>query len=817
MKRFLNLALLVAIPAILLADTRTNPPTIQETSPLAVTRGLTTELKIEGINLVGAREILFDDPAVKGKILHVNRLGEFVGSFIGSNGAPSTVNRGDPPPLNEVAIEVEVGSEAKLGLYSFRLVTKEGTTNTGKISVEPFYGARPEIEPNDTLQDVLLQDAYIFPPAIISGTLRKPGDIDYLPFEAHAGEEFVLHMSAAELGSKLRWKIALMNAQGTTVASRSVADTAREPILAYRIPSGGKYYVAVSDIERGGSQGHFYRLKIGSYPYLTGVHPLGIPEGESTQITLRGHNLGDQRTITVDGKSDYRAMARQDIRPNLDLGFPHNELKIAVGKHSEVTEDDRGASPDSAMALNVPVTVNGKVSGFSQDQTPDEDYYRFSAQKGTEYTIEVEARRLGSPLDSTLEILDGNGNLVPQIKARAELRTEIELSDHNSVRSALRINAPQEKGFRVGDYVMIGGEILRISALPRGPDDGTVFISLGGRRIGYFNTTPEAQALGTAVYKVSLDAPDAELQPNGLPQRVFFYHNDDGGPGYGKDSRLSFTAPDDDDYFIRLRDLRGQQGEDYAYRLIVREASPDFQLSVSPANPNLPRGGGATVTVTALRYDGFDGPIEVEVRDLPSGIRATRETIVPGESSTVLTLFADPDADLEYAVPLHVVGRSEVQGKSVERVANADDKLRYIALTEPADLAVEVESPEVELEAGSKTTIAVRVTRSKGFKGRVPIAITNLPFGVRVTDVGLNGVLVTEEETRREFVLEALPDVEPTERLIAVSGTVETRSPIRPTYAAEPFKLKVVSRKVTRAAAASSRGAKSSASSAGQQ
>lgn len=816
MKRFLNLALLVAIPAILLADTRTNPPTIQETSPLAVTRGLTTELKIEGINLVGAREILFDDPAVQGRILHVNTLGEFVGTFIGSNGAPSTVNRGDPPPLNEVALEVEVDSEAKLGLYSFRLVTKEGTTNTGKISVEPFYGARPEIEPNDTLQDVLLQDAYIFPPAIITGTLRKPGDVDYLPFEAQAGEEFVLHMSAAELGSKLRWKIALMNAQGTTVASRSVADTAREPVLAYRIPSGGKYYVVISDIERGGSKVHFYRLKIGSYPYLTGVHPLGVPEGESTQITLQGHNLGDQRTITVDGKSDYRAMARQDIRPDLDLGFPHNELKIAVGKYPEVTEDDRGASPDSATAIDAPVTVNGRVSGFSKDQTADEDYYRFSAKKGREYTIEVEARRLGSLLDSTLEILDGNGNLVPQIKARAELRTEIELRDHDSVQSALRISAPEEKGFRVGDYVMIGSEILRISALPRGPDDGTVFISLGRSRIGYFNTTPEAQALGTAVYKVSLHAPDAKLQPNGLPQRVFFYQNDDGGPGYDKDSRLSFTAPDDGDYFIRLRDLRGQQGEDYTYRLTVREASPDFHLSVSPANPNLPRGGGATVTVTALRYDGFDGPIEVEVRDLPPGIRATGETIVPGENSTVLTLFADPDADLEYAVPLHVVGRSELRGKSIERVANADDKLRYIALTEPADLAVEIESPEVELEAGSKTAIAVRVTRRNGFRGRVPIAITNLPFGVRVTDVGLNGVLVTEDETRREFVLEALPGVEPTERLIAVSGTVETRSPLRPTYAAEPFKLKVVSRKVSRVAEDSSRSTKSSASSAGQ-
>ena len=792
MKRCSILALLLLAPSIVLADKRTNPPTIQETSPLAVTRGLTTELKVKGINLVGAKQVLFDDPAVSGKILHVNTLGEFVGRFIGSNGTVSTIDRGDPPPLNEVSIEVEVDAEAKLGLYAFRVVTQDGITNGGKIGVEPFYGARPEIEPNDTLQDVLLQDAYVFPPAIITGRLRRPGDVDYLPFEAPAGEEFVFHITAAELGSKLRWKMALVDDQGTTVASRSVVDPNREPVLAYRIPADGKYYLAISDIERGGSQEHFYRLKIGSYPYLTGVQPLGVPEGRTSEVTLRGHNLGEQRTVTVEGRSEYAAMARRDVRPELDIGYPHNERRLAVGRYAEKVEEERGSSAGAAMPLSVPVTVNGRVSGFSKDLAPDEDYYRFAAKKGREYVVEVEARRLGSPLDSVLEILDADGNLVPQIKARAELKTEIELRDQNSVTRALRINTPEEKGFRVGDYVMVGNEILRISALPRGPDDGTVFMSLGGQRIGYFNTTPEAQALGTAVYKVSLHEPGVKLQPNGLPQRIFHYRNDDGGPGYGKDSLLRFRAPADGEYLIRLRDLRGEQGEDYAYRLTLREATPDFQLSVSPANPILPRGGGATVTVTALRYDGFDGPIAVEARDLPEGITATSETIVPGESSTVLTLFADADADLERAVPLRVVGAGDLQGEQAERTANADDKLRYIALSESADLEVEVEVPEVELEAGSKTTVAVRVKRRNGFEGRVPIAIMNLPFGVRVTDVGLNGVLITEDESRREFVLEALPDVEPTERLVAVSGSVEVRSPLRPSYAAKPFKLRVI-------------------------
>ena len=153
MKRLLTAILIWGCATTAFADPRINPPTIQKTSPPAVTRGLAAEVKVEGINLVGTTEVLFDDPAIKGRLLHVNALGEFIGKFVGSNGLRSTVNRGDPPPLNEVTIEVKADSDAKLGLYRFRLVTNAGTTNTGIVSVEPFYGARPEIEPNDTLQE----------------------------------------------------------------------------------------------------------------------------------------------------------------------------------------------------------------------------------------------------------------------------------------------------------------------------------------------------------------------------------------------------------------------------------------------------------------------------------------------------------------------------------------------------------------------------------------------------------------------------------------------------------------------------------------
>jgi hypothetical protein len=72
------------------------------------------------------------------------------------------------------------------------------------------------------------------------------------------------------------------------------------------------------------------------------------------------------------------------------------------------------------------------------------------------------------------------------------------------------------------------------------------------------------------------------------------------------------------------------------------------------------------------------------------------------------------------------------------------------------------------------------------------VEVRNLPPRVRVLDVGLNGVLITEDESRRSFTIEALPVAEPVDQLIYVSGVVETRSSQQSSYAsAEPILLHV--------------------------
>jgi hypothetical protein len=72
------------------------------------------------------------------------------------------------------------------------------------------------------------------------------------------------------------------------------------------------------------------------------------------------------------------------------------------------------------------------------------------------------------------------------------------------------------------------------------------------------------------------------------------------------------------------------------------------------------------------------------------------------------------------------------------------------------------------------------------------VEVRNLPPRVRVLDVGLNGVLINENEKQRSFKIEALPSAQPIEQWIYVSGRIETRSPLATSYAAsQPILLRI--------------------------
>jgi hypothetical protein len=552
--------------------------------------------------------------------------------------------------------------------------------------------------------------------------------------------------------------------------------------FAHKFDKAGTYYIRISDYQQSGRGSHAYRIKVGNFPLAISAYPLGVQRGKTAEVSFRGYHLND---LKMQVKGEPGANQEEDtlmVRPEAKGGKSFGEVKLAIGNDPEVFSTGKNTAAAMAQQVTLPVTVNGKIA--------TENYFRFHAQKGQKLILDVMARRLGSELDSVIEVLDAKGAPIERATIRSVLETSTVLRDHDSATAGIRIQSPT--GLNVGDYLMMGNEIVRLDAMPRGPDDDAVMESFGGKRLAFFGTSPETQALDRSVYKVQIHPPGKQFSPNGLPLVRLYYRNDDGGPAYGKDSMLDFTAPADGDYVVKIRDVRGVGGDDYAYRLNIREPRPDFRLAVNPRNPNVPSGGTIPLTVTAMRTDRFNGRIEVALEGLPSGLKATTGVIMPGQVSTTILLSADADAKLTSAIPLKVSGKAQTTAAVLAHYANPEDKLKMIALMPKSDIVLTAETKEVTLEAGGTSDVLVSLLRQNGFGGRVPVEVRNLPPRVRVLDVGLNGVLITEDEKKRSFTLEALPSVEPIEQMIYVSGLVETRSNQQNSYAAvQPILLKV--------------------------
>lgn len=761
---------------------RTTPPTINSVSPLGIPRGATTELTVEGLNLAKASQVFFSRTGIQARILRIKELPDLPDIRLGSNGTISTVDLGPLPPRNEVTLELAVSPDADIGEVGFRLQTPLGTSPEGRFLIEPYYGESGDREPNDTPEDAV----ETFTPAILVGTISKPGDVDYYKIHARAGEQLVFENGAAMLGSSLQPVVSIYDSAQALVKEYGLNGGDSAKWFAHRFDKEGTYYIKVADYEEGGSKKHFYRIKAGKFPLALSAYPLGLEKGSTAQVALSGYDLGPGK-ITVKGEpspEDERAVI---VRPKAPTGNAFNEIKLALGSEPEIESNGKNSSTGTAQPVEIPVTVNGRLSAGEND-------FRFHARKGEKLVFEVNGRRLGSHLDSLLEVLDAKGNPVERATVRCILETSTTLFDANSSGSGIRILSPT--GFAVGDDVMTGAEIIQVAAMPRGPDDDMRFESFEGQRLGLLDTTPEAHAIDTPVYKVKIFPPGTSFVSNGLPLVHLPYRNDDGGPGYGKDSRLRFTAPADGDYILRLRDVRGLKGDDYAYRLTLRPPAPDFMLSVNPRNPNVPAGGRIPVEVTALRLDDFDGAIDVSLQDLPAGLTAAKGVIEPGQVSTTLILSAEENAQLARAVPLKVLGKAKAGSRDLAHWANPDDHLKLIALTPKPDITMEAKTREVVLEPGKTATVEVAIQRNNNFGGRVPVEVYNLPPRVIVSDVGLNGVLIHENENQRTFVLQALPNAEPSDQPIVLSGNIETRADGQQTeYASQPILLKVSAKK----------------------
>lgn len=220
----------------------------------------------------------------------------------------------------------------------------------------------------------------------------------------------------------------------------------------------------------------------------------------------------------------------------------------------------------------------------------------------------------------------------------------------------------------------------------------------------------------------------------------------EGGPEFDDrthDPFYQFVAPAEGTYRILIREGQSSLVNDPAltYRLVIRPATPDFQLAAVAADASgavfLRKGGREAVRVVAFRRDGFDGPIHVTATGLPNGVTASELTIGPASHSGLLVLTAAAGAPGGIG-QLQIVGKAVVAGKELTRSARPGHPLQPVLFTQPNNPG----QPSLL----SRLTDSLPVAVSEAEKARVVLTLADPP----VIETARGGVVKLKYTVTRE-------------------------------------------------------------------
>jgi hypothetical protein len=737
-------------------------PEITSSSPRTLERGKPTRINVLGKHLANA-EVTVSDPKVT-----------------------ATVEPGDTP--DRLTLVVTAPADRPRGDISVTIKTAGGVTAARTIFVDDL----PQLPVRDA-GAALDTSAQAVPslPITIDAEIRAPGDTDAFKVRVAKGRTVVCDLAAGSLGSKLNPTVTVADSSGKLLPVETDG-TERDPVIVFTAPADADYTIRVADLEAAGSAEHRYRMSVGEFAWVAGVRPMIVPPNASSKVRLVGWNLPTGVDLTV--TSGAVGMVAVPTAPGQRF---RAAPQVRIGAADVVAEAEPNADPTSATRMPAPGTAVGVIEA-PRDGVPDRDHFRFVSKKGESWILETEAGRLGSPADTRIDVLDASGRPVERVWLQAVRDSVIEFRNINSTQLEIRCLNWEE--MELNELMYLRGEISRLFRMPQGPDSGFLFYAQNGRRRTYFDSTPTAHALADPVYIVRPHPPGTELVPNGLPTFRLHYANDDASDGsIGRDSRLTFTAPADGEYVVRIGDSRERGGDRFGYRLIVRRPEPDFSVSLVGVNPTVNRGSGRELTFVANRVDGFDGEIRVELTGLPPGFTISSPiTIEAGHSEARAVLFARADAPEPTAAnwaSAKISASAVVDGEPVSkdvalstRQAPTDprsSRIRFppkrsrtvndlgkITLAPKPKLLVRMEPAEVAIEPGGTANVELIVERA-GFNDKIQFAVDNLPHGVIVDNIGLNGILIPAGQSRRTMTLAARNWVGETSRPFFAIAQVE--------------------------------------------
>jgi len=298
-------------------------------------------------------------------------------------------------------IELTIDPDATPGDRELRLIAPAGLTNPMCFQV----GTVPEYD-----QKELNPATPLTLPALVNGQIL-PAEVDRIRFRARSGQRLVLQAQVRQLIPYMAdavpgWfqaVIALYDAQGRQLACTDHYQFDQDPILLYEVPADAEYQLEIRDSIYRGREDFVYRVSIGEQPFITQLFPLGGQTGVATSAAISGWNLPEGQ-LTLDTEPGGIAIRQTALRSEDAVS---NNVLYAVDSLPECGEIKPNDTAQTAQPVTLPIVVNGRI-----ERPGVAAVYRFQGRAGDEVVAEVQARRLGSPLDSLLRLTDAAGKVL---------------------------------------------------------------------------------------------------------------------------------------------------------------------------------------------------------------------------------------------------------------------------------------------------------------------------------------------------------------------------------------------------------------------
>ena len=401
-----------------------------------------------------------------------------------------------------------------------------------------------------------------------------------------------------------------------------------------------------------------------------------------------------------------------EIRDSIYRGREDFVYRIAVSEQPFITRAFPLGGRAGAKTVATVAGWNLPETELPLDTAPGRDSIRHTAYR--------EGKRLSNSIAYAVDTL-----------AECE-----EVESNNDIESAQRIELPKIVNGRIdaaGDV-----DVFRFQA--RAGDE--VVAEVAARRL---NSPLDSLVRLT-------DASGAVLQWNDdhVSKESYLHKDVVGLVTHHADSYLRAELPRAGTYYVHLADAQQHGGEAYGYRLRVSAPRGDFALRATPSSLFMRPGAIVPIYVHALRQDGFDGAIDVALKNASAGFVLHGGRIPAGCDRVRMTLAAPPKAPAR-PLELQLEGRARIDGRTVRRpVVPADDRMQaflYRHLVPAQQLLVSVQKskwrvPPIELAsespvrivAGGSAEVRIKARRGAALK-EMSLELREPPAGVTLADV----------------------------------------------------------------------------------